>query len=72
MITDKSGFEKWANLIKKSNAFAIDTETDSLDILSSNLVGISLAVEGNMTVIYQLLTHNEGCPGSARYRNSQK
>ena len=34
LITDKNGLEKWVDLIKKSNAFAIDTETDSVHIVS--------------------------------------
>ncbi len=62
LITDKNGLKKWANLIKKSNAFAIDTETDSLDILSSNLVGISLAVEGNMACYIPIAHSYDGCP----------
>ncbi|MDA8884650.1 DNA polymerase I [Gammaproteobacteria bacterium] len=37
--------EKWAGKLSASAAFAIDTETSSLDTISANLLGISLSVE---------------------------
>ena len=36
--------KKWISKINKSTAFAIDTETDSVHIVSANLIGISLSV----------------------------
>ena len=37
--------ENWAKKLDTCKVFAIDTETDSLDTVSANMVGISLAVE---------------------------
>ena len=35
----------WAKKIEKSNAFSIDTETSSLDTMTADLIGISIACE---------------------------
>ena len=36
---------EWANKLNEWEVFAIDTETDSLDTVTANLVGISLSVK---------------------------
>lgn len=43
-ILDQATFEAWLEKLKKSDLFAFDLETDSLDTLSANIVGIALAV----------------------------
>ncbi len=52
----------WINKIKKSKAFAIDTETDSVQTVSANMLGISLSVEENEGCYIPIGHHYEGCP----------
>ncbi len=49
-ILKEKDLDAWISKIQKSKAFAIDTETDSVHIVSANLIGISLSV-----------AENEGC-----------
>ncbi|WP_194090971.1 DNA polymerase I [Vibrio hibernica] len=44
-IFDKDIFLAWLDKLKASKVFAFDTETDSLDYMVANLVGLSFAVE---------------------------
>ena len=58
----KKDLKDWAKKLDKCKVFAIDTETDSLDTVTANLVGISLsAKEGSGC--YIPIGHNyDGCP----------
>lgn len=42
-ILDQAQFEAWLEKLAKADVFAIDTETDSLDYMVANLVGVSFA-----------------------------
>ncbi|GAB7218954.1 DNA polymerase I [Vibrio comitans] len=42
-ILDEDSFNLWLEKLKKSEVFAFDTETDSLDYMVANLVGLSFA-----------------------------
>ena len=44
-LLTKKDLKEWANKLNKCEVFAIDTETDSLDTVTANLVGISLSVK---------------------------
>ncbi|WP_114767536.1 DNA polymerase I [Vibrio rhodolitus] len=44
-ILDKETFAEWLEKLKAAEVFAFDTETDSLDYMVANLVGLSFAVE---------------------------
>lgn len=44
-ILDESVLLEWIERLKKAPLFAFDTETDSLDNVSANLVGLSFATE---------------------------
>lgn len=44
-ILDEETFERWLKKLQHSPLFAFDLETDSLDTLSANIVGLSFAVE---------------------------
>lgn len=44
-ILDEATLEAWIAKLKKAPVFAFDTETDSLDNISANLVGLSFAIE---------------------------
>ncbi|MQL49860.1 DNA polymerase I [Photorhabdus khanii] len=43
-ILDQKSFDEWIEKLKKALVFAFDTETDSLDTLTANLVGMSFAI----------------------------
>ena len=53
---------KWINNIKKSKAFAIDTETDSVHTVSAKLLGISLSVSEGEGCYIPIGHSYEGCP----------
>jgi len=44
-ILDQETLDQWLVLLKNSEVFAFDTETDGLDTLTANLVGLSFAIE---------------------------
>ena len=44
-ILDEASFNAWLEKLKASALFAFDTETDSLDYMVANLVGLSFAVD---------------------------
>ncbi|MFM2588380.1 DNA polymerase I [Vibrio sp. TBV020] len=44
-ILDEATFSTWVEKLKASEVFAFDTETDSLDYMVANLVGLSFATE---------------------------
>ena len=45
LIQEEKDLERWVEKLKASSAFAIDTETTSLDILEAKLVGVSLSTD---------------------------
>ncbi|VYU81863.1 DNA polymerase I [Metakosakonia massiliensis] len=44
-ILDETVLNEWIAKLKKAPVFAFDTETDSLDNINANLVGLSFAIE---------------------------
>ncbi|AIU68309.1 DNA polymerase I [Vibrio coralliilyticus] len=44
-ILDQQAFNTWLDKLKAADVFAFDTETDSLDYMVANLVGVSFATE---------------------------
>ena len=44
-ILTKKDLQVWANKLNKAQTFAVDTETSSLDTMTANLIGISLACD---------------------------
>ena len=61
-VLNKKDLNSWVNKIKKSKAFAIDTETDSVQTVSANMLGISLSVEENEGCYIPIGHDYEGCP----------
>ncbi|GKX63668.1 DNA polymerase I [Pragia fontium] len=45
VVLERADFDRWLKLLEKAELFAFDTETDGLDYMSSNLVGVSFAIE---------------------------
>ncbi len=61
-VLTKKDLNDWADKIDACKVFAIDTETDSLDTITANLVGISLSVDEG-SGCYIPIGHNyENCP----------
>ncbi|ENJ1741635.1 DNA polymerase I [Vibrio parahaemolyticus] len=44
-ILDEASFNAWLEKLKTAELFAFDTETDSLDYMVANLVGLSFAID---------------------------
>ncbi len=44
-ITTEEAFNQWLNVLESAELIAFDTETDGLDYMTANLVGLSFAVE---------------------------
>lgn len=44
-ILDEASFNAWLEKLKAAELFAFDTETDSLDCMVANLVGLSFAID---------------------------
>ena len=57
-------------LLQKSDAFAFDSETDSLDPMQANLVGLSFAVEPNHAVYLPLAHEYPGAPAQLDRRTT--
>ncbi len=55
-ITETAALNRWLEKIQTEKCIALDTETDSLDSMSANLVGISLAL-ANGEACYIPLAH---------------
>ncbi|PTO78839.1 DNA polymerase I [Vibrio splendidus] len=49
-ILDEASFNVWLEKLKAAELFAFDTETDSLDYMVANLVGLSFATEEGVAV----------------------
>ncbi|WED26784.1 DNA polymerase I [Vibrio sp. DW001] len=56
-ILSAESFNQWLEKLKECDLFAFDTETDSLDYMVANLVGLSFAVEEGIAA-YVPLTHD--------------
>ena len=61
-IFDEKGLKEWAKLLDESMHFAIDTETNSLDTITAELVGISLAVEEGSGCYIPIGHAYDNCP----------
>lgn len=55
-ITETAALNRWLEKIQMEKCIALDTETDSLDSMSANLVGVSLAL-ANGEACYVPLAH---------------
>ncbi len=61
-VFDKKVFEAWIKRLEKAELFAFDTETDSLDYMVANIVGVSFSVDAG-TAAYVPVAHDyEGAP----------
>ena len=61
-VLDEKVLKSWIAKINKSKAFAIDTETDSVNTVSANLIGISLSVSEKEGCYIPIAHVYEDCP----------
>ena len=61
VLSEKS-LKDWANKLNTSKAFAIDTETSSLDTMTADLIGISLSCEEGEGCYIPIQHSYEGMP----------
>lgn len=59
LIHTEAEFEQWLHKLQEAEAFCLDTETTSLDAITAELVGISLAIEPDKPA-YIPLKHQDG------------
>lgn len=55
-------FNLWINKLDKSDRFAFDTETNSLDTITAEIIGISFAIDSNEAVYIPLGHDYSGAP----------
>jgi DNA polymerase-1 len=58
----RKDLKDWSSKLDKCKVFAIDTETNSLDTVTANLVGISLSVKEGSGCYIPIGHKYEGCP----------
>jgi len=61
-ILDRDSLEAWIARLREAGRFALDTETDSLDPLRANLVGLSVACEPGHAAYLPLAHDYPGAP----------
>jgi len=61
-ILTQERFDAWLERLRAADAFALDTETDSLDPMRARLVGISFAVEPGRAAYLPLAHDYPGAP----------
>ncbi|MEL6302593.1 MAG: DNA polymerase I [Pseudomonadota bacterium] len=61
-VLDEAAFEKWLKKIEAASLVAVDTETNSLDYMKAELVGISLCVEPGAAAYIPVAHDYEGAP----------
>ncbi len=61
-IVSQSRFDEWLDSLRVASEFAFDTETDALDPMRANLVGMSFAVESGRAAYLPLGHDYPGAP----------
>lgn len=61
-ILSEQDLDRWLELLQNAPLFALDTETDSLDYMQANLVGISFALENGKSAYLPLRHDYLGAP----------
>ena len=61
-LLTESDLNRWVEKLKQAKLFALDTETDNLDYMAANLVGISFALENGESAYLPLQLEYLGAP----------
>ncbi len=62
IVLDQQTLQSWLQRLKKSQAFAFDTETTSLDYMQARIVGVSFAVHSGEAAYVPLAHDYSGAP----------
>lgn len=62
LVLSKKDFNRWLKRLKQASLVAFDTETDSLDYMQANVVGLSFAVEAGEAAYVPLAHNYPGAP----------
>ncbi len=62
LVLTKKDFDAWLKKLKTANLIAFDTETDSLDYMQANVVGLSFAVKSGEAAYVPLAHNYPGAP----------
>ncbi|MBW6494933.1 MAG: DNA polymerase I [Burkholderiaceae bacterium] len=62
LVLDEEGLERWARLVEGAELSSFDTETTSLDPMTAELVGLSLAVAPGRACYVPVAHHYAGAP----------
>jgi DNA polymerase-1 len=61
-VLDRESFDRWVQRVAKAPLVAFDTETDSLDYMNAQLVGLSLATEAGAACYVPVAHDYPGAP----------
>lgn len=61
-ILDQDAFEAWVKRLEQAELFAFDTETNSLDYMQAELVGLSFAIEAGEAAYVPVAHNYPGAP----------
>lgn len=62
LILTKKDFNRWLKRLEKASLVAFDTETDSLDYMQANVVGLSFAVQAGEAAYLPVAHNYPGAP----------
>jgi DNA polymerase-1 len=62
VVTEAARFDEWLARLAKAELFAFDTETDSLDYMEANLIGVSFAIEAGEAAYVPVAHDYVGAP----------
>jgi DNA polymerase-1 len=62
LVLTKKDFNRWLKKLQKADLVAFDTETDSLDYMQANVVGLSFAVKPGEAAYLPLMHNYPGVP----------
>lgn len=71
LVTDHESLERWISKARETGIVAVDTETNSLDSLHCDLVGISLSVAPGEACYIPLLYHPTGQQGTLDFGDAE-
>ena len=61
-VLDQTAFERWCQTLERTEIFAFDTETTSLDYMAAQIVGVSFCIEPGISAYVPLRHDYVGAP----------
>src|SRR3546814_198911 len=72
MVTGQAQLDAWIERLRAADEFAVDTETDSLDAMRANLVGMSFCIAPGVARSHPLAPRYAGMPGDPHPRAGRR